>query len=152
MHNDNNPRRRPPRSILNKENPTKQTIMKPTDYLIIFVLALLHCTQAFVPLYTTTTKAQTSLKVDDVTTGTVLAAYKNSKTTSNGSNKVSNKSKGLSGDDDEKGGVFSKPANLIFLPLVAIFGLDLVLNILVVVKRSIEVALTGQYTCTGPWC
>ncbi|CAJ1958802.1 unnamed protein product [Cylindrotheca closterium] len=115
--------------------------------LFIFILTLAHCSEAFAPLHATTSSANSILK-----TRTVLTAYKKSKTTSSANKKVSNRNKGSSEDDDEKGGVFSKPANLIFLPFVAIFGLDLVLNILVVVKRSIEVALTGQYTCTGPWC
>eukprot|EP00980_Cylindrotheca_fusiformis_P015076 scaffold4157_cov136-Cylindrotheca_fusiformis.AAC.26 len=55
-------------------------------------------------------------------------------------------------EDVKDAGILSKPANLIVIPFVALFGLDLVANILVVVKRSIEVLLTGQYTCTGPWC
>lgn len=42
--------------------------------------------------------------------------------------------------------VKSKPGTIIILPFVAIFFLDIVANILVVTKRTIEYALTGQYT------
>ncbi len=43
--------------------------------------------------------------------------------------------------------VKEKPGGtLIIAPFVAIFFLDLVANILVVTKRTIEYALTGQYT------
>ena len=43
------------------------------------------------------------------------------------------------------------PATYVVAPFVFIFGLDIVLNILVVTKRSIEVALTGEYTVWTPW-
>ncbi|KAL3943620.1 MAG: hypothetical protein SGBAC_002288 [Bacillariaceae sp.] len=109
---------------------------------------MFQSTEAFVPVNTIATNAPTPRRMN-VQPETALTAYKNSKTAASGNKKVSNKKKVVPEDDDEKGGVFSKPANLIFLPFVAIFGLDLVLNILVVVKRSIEVALTGQYTCTA---
>lgn len=75
---------------------------------------------------------------------TALSAYKKKS-----ANPTKNK---VEMEEEKDAGILSKPANLIFLPFVALFGLDLVANILVVVKRSIEVLLTGQYTCTGPWC
>ncbi len=40
----------------------------------------------------------------------------------------------------------SKPGTIIIAPFVALFALDLVLNILAVTRRTIEYALTGQYT------
>jgi hypothetical protein len=40
----------------------------------------------------------------------------------------------------------SKPGTLIVAPFVAIFFLDIVANILVVTKRTIEYAFTGEYT------
>ena len=61
------------------------------------------------------------------------------------------------GEDDEKESnsstlmawvekVKSKPANVIIAPFVAIFFIDIVANILVVTKRTIEYTLTGEYT------
>lgn len=43
------------------------------------------------------------------------------------------------------------PGTYIIAPFVFLFGLDIVLNILVVTKRSLEVALTGEYTVWTPW-
>lgn len=43
------------------------------------------------------------------------------------------------------------PATYVLAPFVFIFGLDIVLNILVVTKRSLEVAFTGEYTVWTPW-
>mmetsp|Transcript_18930 Transcript_18930/g.21928 ORF Transcript_18930/g.21928 Transcript_18930/m.21928 type:complete len:125 (+) Transcript_18930:127-501(+) len=40
----------------------------------------------------------------------------------------------------------SKPGTLIILPFVAIFFVDIVANILVITKRTIEYAITGEYT------
>ncbi len=50
--------------------------------------------------------------------------------------------------DDEKK---LSPATYVLAPFVFIFGLDIVLNILVVTKRSLEVAFTGEYTVWTPW-
>ena len=55
-------------------------------------------------------------------------------------------------EQDEPVGFFSKPGNLILLPFVLLFGFDLIANIAVVTKRSVEVLLYGEYTCVGPWC
>lgn len=55
-------------------------------------------------------------------------------------------------ESKESVGFFSKPANLILFPFILLFGLDLVANIAVITKRSIEVMLYGEYTCVGPWC
>jgi hypothetical protein len=50
------------------------------------------------------------------------------------------------------GGAFKKsPGLIIVVPLVAIFGLDLIANIAVVTKRSLEVLFTGEYTVWMPW-
>lgn len=42
--------------------------------------------------------------------------------------------------------VKSKPGTLIIAPVVALFFLDIVANILVVTKRTVEYVFTGQYT------
>jgi hypothetical protein len=45
-----------------------------------------------------------------------------------------------------------KNKGLIFIaPFVFLFGLDLVLNIAVITKRSLEVLFTGEYTVWTPW-
>ena len=43
------------------------------------------------------------------------------------------------------------PATYVIAPFVFLFGLDIILNILVVTKRSLEVAFTGEYTVWTPW-
>ena len=43
------------------------------------------------------------------------------------------------------------PGTIVVLPFVLIFGLDLVANIAVVTKRSLEVFFTGEYTVWTPW-
>ncbi|KAL3822041.1 hypothetical protein ACHAXA_007834 [Cyclostephanos tholiformis] len=49
-------------------------------------------------------------------------------------------------------GVFKKsPGAIIIAPFVLIFGLDLIANIVVVTKRSLEVLFTGEYTVWTPW-
>ena len=49
-------------------------------------------------------------------------------------------------------GTFKKsPGTLIIAPFVLLFGLDLILNIAVVTKRSLEVFFTGEYTVWTPW-
>ena len=61
------------------------------------------------------------------------------------------------GADDEKGnkilgGVFGKsPGAVVVAPFVLLFGLDLIANIAVVTKRSLEVLFTGEYTVWTPW-
>ncbi|KAL9188083.1 hypothetical protein ACHAXT_006461 [Thalassiosira profunda] len=50
-------------------------------------------------------------------------------------------------DENRMMGLFKKsPGTLIIVPFVLLFGLDLVLNIAVVTKRSLEVFFTGEYT------
>ena len=45
-----------------------------------------------------------------------------------------------------------KNKGLIFIaPFIFLFGLDLVLNIAVITKRSLEVLFTGEYTIWTPW-
>lgn len=45
-----------------------------------------------------------------------------------------------------------KNKGVIFIaPFVFLFGLDLVLNIAVITKRSLEVLFTGEYTVWTPW-
>jgi hypothetical protein len=45
----------------------------------------------------------------------------------------------------------AKPGTLIILPFVALFGIDLLLNIAVITKRSIEYFVFGQVPSTEPW-
>lgn len=50
-------------------------------------------------------------------------------------------------------GIFKdNPGNLIIAPFVLIFGLDLILNILAITRRTIEYVLTGDVSCIGSWC
>lgn len=44
-----------------------------------------------------------------------------------------------------------KPGNLIILPFVALFGIDLLLNIIFITKRSIEYFVFGQAPSTETW-
>lgn len=44
-----------------------------------------------------------------------------------------------------------KPGNLIILPFVALVGIDLLLNIIFITKRSIEYFLLGQAPSTETW-
>ena len=44
-----------------------------------------------------------------------------------------------------------KPGNLIFLPIFAVVGIDLLLNIIFITKRSIEYFLLGQAPSTETW-
>jgi len=44
-----------------------------------------------------------------------------------------------------------KPGNLIILPFVALFGIDLLLNIVFMTKRSLEFFLLGQAPSTETW-
>jgi len=58
--------------------------------------------------------------------------------------------------DDDSGNKFlntlkEKPGTLIILPFVAIFGIDLILNIVFVTKRSLEFVLLGETPNADPW-
>jgi len=44
-----------------------------------------------------------------------------------------------------------KPGNLIIIPFVALFGIDLLLNIIFITKRSIEYFVFGQAPSTETW-
>jgi len=44
-----------------------------------------------------------------------------------------------------------KPGNLIVFPFIALFGIDLILNIAVITKRTIEYFVFGQIPSTEPW-
>ena len=44
-----------------------------------------------------------------------------------------------------------KPANLILLPFVGLLGVDLVLNIVFLVKRTLEYVVFGQVPSTETW-
>ena len=48
-------------------------------------------------------------------------------------------------DENKMFGIFKKsPGTLIIAPFVFLFGLDLILNILAITRRSLEFALTGE--------
>uniref|UniRef100_A0A7S4AQ18 Uncharacterized protein n=1 Tax=Pseudo-nitzschia australis TaxID=44445 RepID=A0A7S4AQ18_9STRA len=72
-----------------------------------------------------------------------------------GSNK--NKNKKNSDDGDTKVSktfwkdITKKPGNIIMFPFVAIFGIDLVLNIFFVTKRAIEYFVFGKIPSSEPW-
>ena len=85
-----------------------------------------------------------------------------------GAKKTRGSGGGAGGDDDDDddddvddvvekgnkilGGVFRKsPGAVIVAPFVLLFGLDLILNIAVITKRSLEVLFTGGYTVWTPW-
>jgi hypothetical protein len=65
------------------------------------------------------------------------------------------KKKDTDSDDKATAGMWKtmqeKPASLIFLPIVALFGLDLVLNIFFITKRSIEYFVLGQTPSQETW-
>lgn len=65
-----------------------------------------------------------------------------SKKQNNNDDGVTNNKQPLSFSDRMR----EKPGTLIFYPIVGIFFLDIVANILVVAKRTIEYIFTGQYT------
>lgn len=128
-----------------------------SSFLVLLSFALFCGVEAFIPSHaTSSTKSFQHSPIPELDLAhsrlMALSAYKNSKAAKPTKSKAVNKKTAAKDNGEDTVGVFSKPGNLIILPFVAIFGLDLVLNILVVVKRSIEVSLTGQYTCTGPWC
>jgi len=66
---------------------------------------------------------------------------------------------GSSSDDENENGkdasmmsaLRKSPGAVLVLPFVLLFGLDLVANIAVLTKRSLEVAFTGEYTVWTPW-
>ena len=73
-------------------------------------------------------------------------------------NKKKNVDEGNSSDDTNTGtSPFmeniknAKPGTLIVLPFVALFGIDLLLNILVITKRSIEYFVFGEVPSIEPW-
>lgn len=59
-------------------------------------------------------------------------------------------------DNDDISPVFwkdlgKKPGNLIILPFVALFGIDLLLNIFFLAKRTFEYFVLGQAPSTETW-
>ena len=66
---------------------------------------------------------------------------------------------GVRSDDDDgatNGNIITRvfkksPGVAIVAPVVLIFGLDLIVNIAVITKRSLEVLFTGEYTVWTPW-
>ena len=64
-------------------------------------------------------------------------------------NKSNNNGKPLMQPDDKSSWIDSvkdKPGTLVIAPFVLLFFLDIVANILVLTKRTLEYALTGEYT------
>jgi len=62
------------------------------------------------------------------------------------------KSPSSSDDDSSSSNKWTNPGNLLIAPFVLIFGLDLILNILAITRRTIEYLLTGDVSCVGSWC
>ena len=59
-------------------------------------------------------------------------------------------------DDDDNNkvmGIFNSksPGTLLIAPFVILFGLDLILNIAAITRRSLEYVLTGQLPSNTPW-
>jgi len=68
---------------------------------------------------------------------------KSSITRSNFLEEISDKD--TDGGENKMFGIFKKsPGTLIIAPFVFLFGLDLILNILAITRRSLEFALTGE--------
>lgn len=58
------------------------------------------------------------------------------------------------GEEKDAGmmGIFKKsPGAIVVAPFLLLFGLDLIANIAVITKRSLEVFFTGEYTVWTPW-
>ena len=90
--------------------------------------------------------------------GCVLTRQKHTATSTSLNAKKKKQIKGASvEEDDDSGnsgimGIFKKsPGTVIIAPFILIFGLDLIANIAVVTKRSLEVLFTGEYTVWTPW-
>jgi len=84
----------------------------------------------------------------------VLKPSATSKSILNMASGTNNKKK-KNGDDDVSP-IFwedlgKKPGNLIFIPFIALFGIDLLLNIIFITKRSFEYFVLGQAPSTETW-
>ena len=59
------------------------------------------------------------------------------------------------GDDESKSSAFdtfrNSPGALVLAPFLLLFGFDIILNIAVITKRSLEVLFTGEYTVWNPF-
>ena len=57
--------------------------------------------------------------------------------------------------DHSSGGIFDtfqkSPGTLLLAPFLFLFGLDIIANIAVITKRSLEVLFTGEYTVWNPF-
>ena len=67
-----------------------------------------------------------------------------------------NNDKNNSEEEDDKNkvmGIFNSksPGTLLIAPFVILFGLDLILNIAAITRRSLEYVLTGQLPSNTPW-
>ena len=67
-----------------------------------------------------------------------------------------NNDKNNSEEEDDKNkvmGIFNSksPGTLLIAPFVILFGLDLILNIAAITRRSLEYVLTGQLSSNTPW-
>ena len=90
----------------------------------------------------------TSIYNNDYTTS--IRSYHNA----NQSTTLYAKKKSPSSSDDDSSSTSNKwtnPGNLIIAPFVLIFGLDIILNILAITRRTIEYVLTGDVNCIGSW-
>ena len=64
-----------------------------------------------------------------------------------------NKNNNEEDDDNKVMGIFNSksPGTLLIAPFVILFGLDLILNIAAITRRSLEYVLTGQLPSNTPW-
>ena len=88
--------------------------------------------------------------------GCVLTQQTHATSTSLNAKKKQIKGASVEEDDDSSNsgimGIFKKsPGTVIIAPFILLFGLDLIANIAVVTKRSLEVLFTGEYTVWTPW-
>lgn len=105
-----------------------QRMMPKLKHGIFYFLISFHISLAFVPIITDLSPQQSSSSLKYRPVIAPLMAKDPEKT------------------EESNFALFSKPANILILPFVFLFGLDLIANIAVVTKRSIEVFFTGEYT------
>lgn len=83
---------------------------------------------------------------------TSIRSYNNAKQSTTLYAKKKSPSSSDNDDSSSSSNKWTNPGNLIIAPFVLIFGLDLILNILAITRRSIEYVLTGDVSCIGSWC
>ena len=135
---------------------TKRASLHNIIVIFIFFIAVAHhnqgfCVRAFSPSSTQITKMKPYSTViisgpsDSFTSATSLLMSPGDANNKKEKNEEDDISSVLWKDLDKK------PANLIILPIVALFGVDLLLNLAIVVKRSFEYIFFGQAPSTETW-